>query len=78
MTKNPAVNEPKLHKKRKIEVMDVVAVAIISLFAIAIILPFWSSIMISLTTESDYMRNKFVLWPNTFTFESYKTLFTGK
>lgn len=78
MTKNPVVNEPKLHKKRKVESMDIVATAIIGIFAIAIILPFWSSIMISLTTENDYMRNKFVLWPATFTLESYKTLFTGK
>ena len=78
MTKNPVVNEPKMHKKRKVEGMDITAVIIISLFAMLIILPFWSSVMISLTTESDYMRNKFVLWPATFTFESYKTLFTGK
>ncbi len=78
MTKNPVVNEPKMHKKRKVEGMDVAAVVIISIFAILIILPFWSSVMISLTTESEYMRNKFVLWPSIFTFESYKTLFTGK
>ena len=74
MTKNPVVNEPKMHKKRKVEGMDITAVIIISIFAILIILPFWSSIMISLTTESDYMRNKFVLWPSTFTFESFNCL----
>ena len=78
MIKNPVANDTQLQKKRKIEGMDVFAVTIIGIFAVLIILPFWSSVMISLTTETDYLRNKFVLWPAQFTFESYNTLFTGK
>lgn len=51
--------------------MDVFAVSIIGIFVDLIILPFWCSVMISLTMEIDYLRNKFALWSANFTSESY-------
>lgn len=54
--------------------MDFVLLLFLSVMAFTIIFPFYSSIVISLITEQEYMRNPFTIIPRKVTFESYETL----
>ena len=43
--------------------MDIVLVVLLGLFALLIIAPFYTSFMISLTTQGEYYRKRFIIWP---------------
>ncbi|OWR28190.1 ABC transporter permease [Saccharibacillus sp. O23] len=67
-------------KKSKIGVgrmtlMDYVIFVILTLGALAILVPFWNVIMISFTTQKEYAANPLLMWPKDPTLASYKALF---
>ena len=43
--------------------MDAVLFVVLTLFAISIIFPFYTSIVISIMSEHEYLRNPFTLIP---------------
>lgn len=65
-------------KRKKWTRLEIVVMVILTLIAAAIIIPFWSAIVISFSTNSSYVRNPFALWPEEFTLENYSVLFRQK
>ncbi|MGI6700536.1 MAG: carbohydrate ABC transporter permease [Christensenellales bacterium] len=71
-----------LHKKNKIRqslgsrIFDVFNVSFFILFAALIIFPFFNIIAISLTSNAEFMREPFIIWPKAPTFEAYNYLFS--
>ena len=54
--------------------MDAVLFVVLTLFAISIIFPFYTSIVISIMSEHEYLRNPFTLIPKAPRLDSYETL----
>ncbi|GGF59314.1 putative ABC transporter permease protein YtcP [Paenibacillus albidus] len=73
MSKNP--KKPKLGSQ-KMTAMDYVIFVILSLGALAILLPFWNVVMISFSTQKEYADNPLMLFPKNPTLESYQRLFS--
>lgn len=65
-------------KKRgkKITKLDVAIFIIMTILVILIIVPFWSAIVISFSTNEYYINHRFSLWPGDFTLANYITLFS--
>ena len=65
-------------KKRgkKITKLDVAIFLIMTILVILIIVPFWSAIVISFSTNEYYINHRFSLWPGDFTLANYITLFS--
>lgn len=61
-------------KHRKFTITDVALFIFLSVMAFTIVFPFYSSIVISLITQQEYMRNPFTIVPREVTFESYEIL----
>lgn len=55
--------------------MDYVIFVILSVGALAILIPFWNVIMISFSTQKEYADNPMMLFPKNPTLESYRALF---
>lgn len=55
--------------------MDYVIFIILSVGALAILIPFWNVIMISFSTQKEYADNPMMLFPKNPTLESYRALF---
>jgi len=63
----------KLHNR--IEMLDVVLIVILSLLALAIVLPFLNVVAVSFVTQQEYLKSSILLIPHTFTLENYKAMF---
>lgn len=55
--------------------LDAVFLVILTLGALAIILPFWNVLVVSFSTQKEYALNPLMLFPQTPTLESYRYLF---
>ena len=62
--------------RKKITKLDVAIFIIMTILVILIIVPFWSAIVISFSTNEYYINHRFSLWPGDFTLANYITLFT--
>ncbi len=60
---------------KKMTAMDYVIFVILSVGALAILIPFWNVIMISFSTQKEYADNPMMLFPKNPTLESYRALF---
>ncbi|MEK4881805.1 MULTISPECIES: carbohydrate ABC transporter permease [Paenibacillus] len=60
---------------KKMTFMDYVIFIILSVGALAILIPFWNVIMISFSTQKEYADNPMMLFPKNPTLESYRALF---
>ena len=69
------INAPRKYKRNRIGTMDIVFVILLTFFALAIIVPFYTSIVLSITDEGEYYRKRFVFWPDNVTWKSYEQLF---
>ena len=69
------INAPRKYKRNRIGTMDIVFVILLTFFALAIIVPFYTSIILSITDEGEYYRKRFVFWPDNVTWKSYEQLF---
>ncbi len=60
---------------KRIKAFDVFLTVFLSCWAVIIVLPFYSAVMVSLVPKSVYLRNSFILYPKNFTLNSYELLF---
>ena len=63
----------KIHSKR-FSIMDVILFLVRTAFAITIVFPFYTSIIVSIMSEHEYLRNPFTLIPKHPELSSYETL----
>lgn len=74
MKKNIKNNVSKL-KIGKFTMLDVFFIAILTIGALAIIIPFWNVLVVSFASQKEYADNPLMLFPDKPTLESYKYLF---
>ena len=55
--------------------VDYAIMAFLGLFALIILYPFYNSICVSLVSQADYIKTRFMLYPKNITFESYFVVF---
>jgi len=65
-------------KRHRIEKFDVINVSILVFFAILIIYPFYNCIIVSITTQTEYVRTPFMIFPKQVTFDSYKYILSNR
>ncbi len=56
---------------------DVAIFAVLTLFGLIILYPFYNTMLISVVSQSEYMSRPFMLWPKEFTLSSYKFVFSS-
>jgi len=66
-------HEKKVHNKR-FTIMDALLLLVLTAFAITIVFPFYTSIVVSIMSEHEYLRNPFTLIPKHPELSSYETL----
>lgn len=62
-------------RKKKISSFDIFVFAILTLLVIVLVVPFWSIIVTSFSTNEAYIRQPFSLWPGEFTWANYVNVF---
>ncbi len=62
-------------RKKKLSSFDILVFAILTLLVIVLIVPFWSIIVTSFSTNEAYIRQPFSLWPGEFTWANYVNVF---
>lgn len=62
-------------RKKKLEGFDIVVLAILTLLFIIQIVPFWSIVVTSFSTNQSYISQPFSLWPGEFTWANYLSVF---
>ena len=62
-------------RRRKIDGFDVFVFITLTLLFIILIVPFWSIIVTSLSTNESYIKQPFSLWPGEFTLANYISVF---
>ena len=71
-----AANGYRLRPKRKpLTTFDIVVFSILTLLFIILVVPFWSIIVTSFSTNESYIRQPFSLWPGEFTWANYLSVF---
>ena len=63
----------KVHNQR-FTLMDAILLVLLTAFAVTIVFPFYTSIIVSIMSEHEYLRNPFTLIPKAPEFSSYETL----
>lgn len=66
-----------LHRVKHISAMDVVAFAVLTLWGICILYPFYNAMLISFVPQDVYVRSPFMLYPKQFTLDSYEHILDG-
>lgn len=64
-----------MRHKRTWSWMDAIIFVILTLSALAILIPFWNVIMISFSTQKEYASNPLMIFPKNPTLDNYKLLF---
>ena len=65
-------------RETKIQGLDIVICVILVIYALLIIFPFWNAFVISISSEADYLRSNFLLWPHELDLSSYQQVFNNK
>lgn len=55
--------------------VDAAIMVFLALFALIILYPFYNSVCVSLVSQADYIKTRFMLYPRNITFESYFIVF---
>ena len=80
-TADAAVQEPKKRARKpwnkRLGWTDVVLFIVLTLLALTILIPFYTSVVISFMSEQEYVRNPFSFFPKNPTLESYEALMIG-
>lgn len=71
----PAIVTNQKKKKVKLELIDIVFLLILTILALAVVLPFVNVVAISFATQQEYLRSPVLLVPLDVTLENYKALF---
>ena len=61
-------------KKKKIGGMDIFVFLVLTLGGIIILFPFWNMLVISFTTQKEYMQTKLLFFPKNPVWDAYKAL----
>ena len=61
--------------KPKIELLDIILLIFLSLFGFLIVFPFYNVIVVSFTSQQEFMTRPLILFPNEPTLEAYRVLF---
>lgn len=64
-----------MKKRKRFELLDAVLVAILTLWAAMIVLPFMNVVAISFSSQRSYAMEPLLLWVKEFSMESYQMLF---
>lgn len=62
-------------RNNRIEALDVILLLFLSVFTVLIIFPFYNVIVVSFTSQKEYLLKPIVLFPTMPTIDSYQTLF---
>lgn len=62
-------------KRKKLTTFDIIVFCVLTLLFIILVVPFWSIIVTSLSTNESYIRQPFSLWPGEFTLANYLSVF---
>ena len=65
-------------RERKIQGLDVIICVILVFYAFLIIFPFWNAFVISISSESSYLKSNLLLWPTELDLSSYQNVFSNK
>ena len=65
-------------RKRPFKVTDAIILLILTIWGIVIVYPFYNSILVSLSTEADYLRTPFMMWPRRVDFTAYRFIFNSR
>ena len=69
-----AINRRNKIRSKRFSIMDVILFLVLTAFAITIVFPFYTSIIVSIMSEHEYLRNPFTLIPKAPELSSYETL----
>jgi len=61
-------------KRKKLSFLDIVAYSVVTLLAIAIIIPFYHVVIVSFTSHKEFLDTSFLLFPKSPTLKNYKDL----
>ena len=73
----PLANKEKRGPSTRIGLMDIIICIFLTLFALAIIFPFYYLFVVSITPQEIYANNPSLLWTPRITFEAYENVFTN-
>lgn len=62
-------------KLNRLNAFDYILIVFLTVFALLILYPFYNSICVSLVSQADYIKTRFMLYPRNITFESYFVVF---
>jgi len=62
-------------KKRKLELMDIISIVLTLLLTITILIPFLHVVVVSFTSQKEYLNTPILLFPSQPTLKNYKDLF---
>lgn len=54
-----------------------VSIIVCTIFALICLLPFWIIVAASVTSEAELVHEGYKLWPETFSFDAYRAIFSG-
>ena len=67
--------QPKMRKKKKVYVFDVVNYTLITLFSLFCLFPVVYVFLLSFSSKADYLNSGLLVIPKHFNFEAYKVIF---
>ncbi len=62
-------------KLNRLNAFDFILIVFLTVFALLILYPFYNSVCVSLVSQADYIKTRFMLYPRNITFESYFVVF---
>ncbi len=62
-------------KRKKLSAFDIAVFVILTILFLLLVIPFWSIIVTSLSTNEAYIEQPFSLWPKEFTWANYLSVF---
>lgn len=62
-------------KLNRLNAFDYILIVFLTVFALLILYPFYNSACVSLVSQADYIKTRFMLYPRNITFESYFVVF---
>jgi len=62
-------------KLNRLNAFDYILIVFLTVFALLILYPFYNSVCVSLVSQADYIKTRFMLYPRNVTFESYFVVF---
>lgn len=61
----------RIKKRKKYELFDYVNIALLMLWGLVVLYPFYNSVIVSLVSQTEYVKTPFMLFPKHIVFDSY-------